>query len=92
MQVKFLSRPSYYNDELACLYFENNQTAVIDMNGNIVKPPSDKRPRLEGGIIKVMLSHANLPQGLVFEYYDRKGKLIPFKDYDKISEFKYLKL
>ena len=87
-----LSRPGNYVDGLSLVYLENKETAVIDMDGHIIATFTDRSPQIEGGIIKLMLSHANSPQGLVFQYYDRKGRPFQVDAYDKVFEFKYLKL
>jgi hypothetical protein len=77
---------------LACIYDKDRRAAVIDMDGNIILPPYDKPVRFEGGLIKALLSYGNSPEGLRYQYYDRKGKPIQFKEYDKIYEFRMLKL
>lgn len=86
------SRPSHYTDGLAFLYYEDKRIDVIDMESHVILSFSDRSLGIEGGIIKVWPVAPSPPEGPMFQYYDRKGRLLEFKEYDKVFEFRYLRL
>lgn len=87
-----LSRSNHYKDGLAILYFEDKKTAVIDMDRNIIRTFPTHRISIEGGIIREVVTPSSSPEGLVLQYYDLEGKPFQLDGYDKVFEFKCLKL
>ncbi len=86
------SRPSNYKDGLAIIYGKEKQTSVVDMEGSVIKTFDDKYPSFEGGLIIITVQDPNNTNEWIKQYYDRNGKLIVFKEYDKIFDFQFLKL